>query len=390
MTNETKPVHSSRGASGMERWANCPGSVNLIKSITPIADAADPEYRVDGTAAHAALAFCLEAGSDAWEVVGEKFGEPAVEVTSDMADAIQVFIDEVRPLAEGAEKVYVETHMNNPDNDWEFGTIDFGAIKDGTAFIRDYKHGMGSVVETKGNFQLLYYAHLLLLLHPDVRRINMRIRQPRVPYRNDDAWEISAEELAEWAEKVLFPAAKRCETDDTLSPGEHCRFCEAKNSLACPALKDAFKQLTDDHKQGLEDKATVEQYMDASLLADWKLTSPMRMHIKAIEAEVMRRLMAGKMRDNGVVKLVNKKADRVWKPEAPELFKTRFGQKAMSVPELLSPAQMEKIDAAAKKMVHEYAYTPQVGYTVADADDKRPGVTVQSVTEAFEKTVDSL
>ena len=95
------------------------------------------------------------------------------------------------------------------------------------------------------------------------------------------------------------------------------------------------------------------------------------------------------MKDNGVVKLVNKKADRVWKAEAPEIFKSRFGADAMTVPELKTPAQMERIGDAAKKMVHEYAYTPQSGYTVAGIDDKRPGVTIQSVTEVFQKTLDS-
>lgn len=376
MTEQALPAHSPLGASSAERWMNCPGSVPLTKSIAKLVDAADPEYRVDGTAAHDAVATCLGSGYDAWEVIGQEFGDPKTPVTVEMADAIQVFLDECNTVSDGATNEYVEAQLQDPDHPMMFGTIDFGCLKDMTLFVRDFKYGMGIVVETKDNQQMMYYAYLLLLKHPDARRVNMRIIQPRIVYAKDEAWEVDAEYIIEWANKTLFPAMERTTSDTTLKPGEHCRFCDAKESLACPALKSAFAKLANAD-------ATVNQYADGTLLADWELASPVKMHIKALEGEVMRRLMAGQMKDNGVVKLVNKKADRVWKPEAPALFKSRFGDKSMSQPELLTPAQMEKIDPIAKKLVHEYAYTPQSGYTVAALDDKRPAVTVQTATEVF-------
>ncbi len=129
---------------------------------------------------------------------------------------------------------------------------------------------------------------------------------------------------------------------------------------------------------------------DADLLAMWPKVETVKMHLKTIGDETMRRLMGGRMKDNTVVKLAHKKANRVWKAEAVAVFKERFGAKVYGDPEFKSPAEMEKIDATAKKMVHEYAYTPQSGYTVVDYDDKRAGVVIKTATETFKAALDTL
>lgn len=369
----------------MERWLNCPGSVNLIKSLPKRDEGADPEYRVDGTAAHEAAAYCLMGSCpEPWELIGDKFGDPKVELDTDMANAIQVFVDECSELSKGAITTYVEAHLKDPDHDWCYGTVDFAAVFPGLIRMRDYKHGQGIVVITRDNPQMLYYAYLLLLLHPDVRQIEMRIVQPRVFHEPEEPWIVSAEYVMEWAEKTMIPAALRTETDNTLCSGEHCRFCDAKESLACPVLKKETAEVMD------LDPTTIIGMTDEDLLAMWPKIDTVKMHLKAIGDEAMRRLMAGGMKENTVVKLVHKKANRVWKPEAIPLFKERFGDKTMNPPEFKSPAEMEKIDATAKKLVHEYAYTPQSGYTLAPADDKRAGVMVKTATETFAAVLEDL
>ena len=373
---ETLPTHSPLGASAAERWMNCPGSVGLCKSIVGLPEPADPEYRVEGTAAHAAIAYCLTgSGSDAWEIIGQKF--EGAEVSVEMADAIQIFIDKANALAAGAEATYIEEHLKDPANKWAYGTIDFGAIHPGLLSILDFKYGQGVMVETRNNVQMLYYAYLLLLKHPDVRKVSMEIVQPRI-FREEpeEPWVVDAEYVMEWAEKTLIPAMKRTEKDTTLLPGEHCRFCDAKDALACPALKAAFLKVA-------TAEATVAKYPDAALLADWQLRGPVKMHMKAIDDEVMRRLMDKQMQGNGIVKLVNKKANRVWTPEAPEVFRNKLGDAVMNPPEFKSPAEMEKISPEVKKMVREYAYTPQSGFTVAEFDDKRPEAKPKSAVEGF-------
>src|SRR6202789_4739697 len=95
MSAENRPAHSPLGASAAERWMNCAGSVALIKQLNIQEDTDEPEYRGLGIAAHEAAAHCLKNGMDAWEVMGEKFHN--YEVDQNMAQAIQVYIDVVRP-----------------------------------------------------------------------------------------------------------------------------------------------------------------------------------------------------------------------------------------------------------------------------------------------------
>ena len=172
---ETLPVHSPLGASSAERWMNCPGSVSLCKSVVGLAEPADPEYRKEGTAAHSAIAYCLSGSCpEPWEVIGDKFD--GVEVTTEMADAIQVFIDKANALSADAQATYVEEHLNDPDNKYAYGTIDYGAVHPGLLAILDFKYGIGVRVETHGNMQMLYYAYLVLLKHPDVRKMLLTAR----------------------------------------------------------------------------------------------------------------------------------------------------------------------------------------------------------------------
>jgi hypothetical protein len=120
---------------------------------------------------------------------------------------------------------------------------------------------------------------------------------------------------------------------------------------------------------------------DAALGREYQRGAAVKFYIKALEEEAYRRLNHG--HEVPGTKLVYKKANRVFKENADVLFKTHFGDEAFTVPELKSPAEMEKIGATAKTLVHEWAYTPKAGLTVALATDKRLGVKVQTTIEAF-------
>ena len=88
----TPTGHSPLGFSGAERYMNCPGSVALIASLPPEAGEGDPEYRARGTAAHAAAAWCLREGRDAWEASGQAW--EGVKLDADDLEAIQVYLDD--------------------------------------------------------------------------------------------------------------------------------------------------------------------------------------------------------------------------------------------------------------------------------------------------------
>ena len=376
---ENLPTHSPLGASSAERWMACPGSVTLIKQFA-LPETDEPDYRREGTAAHEAVAHCLRDNVDAWEVVGSQFY--GTEVTVEMADAVQVYLDTVRPLMIEHATVLVEHRISSPDHPMFYGTVDCATIADSLLTVSDFKYGMGVQVDVEWNPQIMYYAYGILMEHPDVRRVVLRIVQPRLIGREPvQRWECGAEDIAEWAQKKLIPAMEATAIDDTLTPGDHCRFCPAK--LACPVLKGIFKASV------IYSKTDLRTLTDTEIVLEYPMLSVAKMYIKAVEEETLRRLAGGGLKDNGVLKLVNKKANRVWKAEAPALFMERFGAKAMNPAELKSPAEMEKIDGTAKKLVHEYAYTPQSGYTVALIEDKRPGVIIQTATEAFSGALDN-
>jgi hypothetical protein len=120
------PAHSPLGASSAERWMNCPGSVTLIETFkgTEWHHDDDPDYRRDGTQAHALAALCLENGWDAWEAGGH---DEFPELTADMMLAVQEYLDFVRALP-GEREVEVKVHL--PDfHSLFFGTLDCWTVE---------------------------------------------------------------------------------------------------------------------------------------------------------------------------------------------------------------------------------------------------------------------
>lgn len=378
MTTEARPAHSPLGASGAERWMNCPGSVALLKELD-LPETDEPDYRSLGTSAHNAAYECLVNNLDAWEIIGEVYAKHPVDL--EMAEAVQVYLDEVRALITPESKVFFEFGIDAPEFHPQFyGTVDCGIITGTTLYVRDYKHGEGIAVEVDENPQIMYYAYGLLRHHPEVERVNLGIVQPRTPWIKQEPWEVSADYIREWAENTLLAAMVATEIDNDLDAGPWCRFCPAK--LVCPLMSSLFgAAMTADPKR-------VADLSDESLGRSYQYTQAVRFYLKALEDEAMRRLNTGA--EVPGIKLVNKKANRVFKPGAAELFKEKFGAEAMTEPQLKTPAEMERVGAAAKKLVHEWAYTPTTGVTVALADDKRPAVKVQTTHEAFGDAIAAL
>lgn len=367
-----RPAHSLLGASGAERWMNCPGSVALLRELK-LPETDDPEYRTLGTSAHDAAYTCLTKQLDGWEVVGEKHGHH--EVDAGMADAIQIYLDEVRSLITPTTATYFEFGIDAPEFHSDFyGTLDCGLVDGRKMFIRDYKHGEGIAVEVEENPQIMYYAYGLLRHHPEVEEVNLGIVQPRIPYREPiQTWETTADHIREWAETKLITAMNNTAIDGDLDAGNWCRFCPAK--LVCPLMTALY---------GAAMQADPKQIINLSndaLGKSYHYLAAVKQYIKAFEAETFRRLNAGE--EVPETKLVFQKSNRVWKAGAAELFLEQFGPRAQTAPELLSPAVMEKIDPRAKKLVHEWAYTPKGGMTVAPADDRRPAIKVTSTQETF-------
>lgn len=404
---QERPAHSDKGASGAERWMNCVGSSALIAALDlPQSD--EPDYTREGIAIHEAAAYCLARDIDSWEIVGDEFYKTIM--TGDMCDAIQMYLDRVRPSIDKVrgfhkEQFFIEAKLAAPDvHEKMFGSVDFGALvpvlppegpqrthtdQSGFLDVTDLKGGAGIEVDPVENAQMKYYAFMLIHTHyahlDDDFPVRLTIVQPRCwsydgPIRD---WWTTVGEIKAWVVRELLPAMHSTDTD--LQPGKWCRFCPAK--IVCPMLVSLFKAAA------MADPKEVITLTAAGLGATYNQIEGAKFYIKAVEDEVYRRLIAAQEVPD--TKLVNKKAHRVFKETATvlvegkkievpieQVIKQKFGDRAYDPPKLKSPPELEKL-VDAKEFVKEYAYMPVTGLTVATANDRRTGIKVQSSTERF-------
>lgn len=411
-TTDDLPAHSPLGASSAERWMNCPGSIALLNKLDLTAVSDEPDYRREGIAMHEAAAHCLAAGTDTWEIVGEKFHD--TEIDGPMADAVQVYLDRVRPSINGfhGQRFFIETRLARPEvHASMFGTVDFGAMvpsnmsvaagacppKSNTQIrpfldVTDLKGGEGIVVDPEDNEQMKYYAFMLLDQHfadaSDDLDVRLTIVQPRAfdvrgPIRD---WWTTAGEIRAWVKDELVPAMLATQIDGDLDAGPWCRFCPAK--LVCPLLTGLFKAAC------VTDPKTIVTMDDKTIGREYQQVQAVKFYLKALEEEALRRLQLGQEIDG--IKLVPKKANRVFNEEVEVMIAGKkvamktaaalvqlFGDEALTKAEIKSPAQIAGIGPDAKKFVSEWAYTPQTGLTVALASDKQPAVKVAKPKEVF-------
>lgn len=382
--NTPEPAHSPKGASSAERWMNCSGSSALLKGLSfPETD--EPEWTSLGTAAHALAWHCLIQGADTWEMVGMEL-MTGHKVDQNMADAVQEYLGYCRQFMLPGVTTLIETRIgekpeNRPHPDF-YGTVDFSARSADWLRVVDYKHGEGIVVEPFQNTQMKYYA--FGLLHErrrrgvDVRRdlpVILAIVQPRAFHIEGGIreWETTAGEIMDWGDNVLIPQMNAVEIETEFNAGSWCRFCPAK--LFCPLLTGLFGAAAK------TDPKIIPALSAERLGLEYEQREAVKFYMKALDEEVYRRNMTGNTVPG--TKLVYKKANRVFREGAAPLFKTRFGDAAFSAPELLTPAQMEKISDDAKKLVKEWAFMPVGGLTVAHLTDKRTAVTPEKITDTF-------
>ena len=360
---ENLPAHSPLGASSAHMWMSCPGSVTLIAALRaqPGYEEVDPDYRRDGTQAHALAAHCLERDIDAWEADAGEFPE----LTADMLDAVQEYLTYVRSRP---GKRSIELKMHVPEfHPQAFSTLDC-ALEDEpneTVEVDDYKHGVGVVVDAEDNAQGAYYLFMYVAKRPWIKdhwKAVFVIIQPRAfhPDGTIRTWETTVGHIRRWAETELRPAMEATKDLDYLALGQWCRFCPAK--LVCPAYEGLARK-------GLQG-STPLSYAEAQQL---------KMLVRAVEDAAYTALMNGGKPEEVGAKLVSKRADRVFKTDAP--VQDRFGDDAWER-KLRSPAQIEKLPGG-KHFVAEFAFRPETGFTVAALDDKRSAMVVKTLDEKY-------
>lgn len=286
------------------------------------------------------------------------------------------------------------------------GTADLVILSPGILNTIDWKYGLGVQVFAKSNTQLLLYAWGAFTRWDDTYHfeiIRLNIAQPRLGHF--DVWEISREELIEWAAwaKNRAHGAWERNADRTPSP-KACQWC--KVAVGCPALEVLRQSLVE---QTLDDAFDDPSFAMPVTAADMALVvsegsemtvvppdpanlptrqlarifayrAMMVRWFQQIAAELVERAEAGEDLA-GLWKLVESGTKRRWRNEEEAAAKFRLlglGDDDIWEQKLASPAQIEKKlrsvgvrGELGKAFVRTLAFKPRGKPTLAPTGDAR-------------------
>ena len=407
-------AHSKFSASAASRWMACPGSMVLEVGT---ADSSSI-YADEGTAAHEVAAMCLNEKRNAVAYVGRiiQVGKRAIEVTDDMADHVQTYVDNIRDYAKGSDSLLVEVRVNYAARlavakEEGFGTSDVVILHGDEIQVHDLKFGRGEEVDAENNVQMMLYALGALDeydgLAGDFSRVRMVIHQPRIK-RAPSEWSCSVEDLVKFAATARSAACtvanaeaekdRQVLLDVYVRPGEkQCRWCKAK--ATCPSLRrEALDGMTD------KQPATPEEFADMTLLpigdagmhADTAWLAAMMAKadliegwLTAVRAEVERRLLSGTP-VAGYKVVQGKMGNRSWtsKAEAEETMKgMRLKLDEMYDYSIISPTAAEKLLAKDSprrwSKLQALIQRTEGKPSVAPLSDKRPALEMKPVADDF-------
>jgi hypothetical protein len=373
--------HADASPSAASIWLNCPASVTLTRGRVRKAS----PYTREGTAAHQ-VAELLVYGlgtPGSIDVEGE-----AVEVTDDMVEHVQVYLDYVDALRRKATWFDTETRV---ELDWLpepiFGTADTVAVteEDSTLEVVDLKFGKGVPIGAVNNPQLRIYGlgalnALDAIARQDVETVRLTIVQPRLsggqPVQTE---EIKTSELLAWSTDVLEPAVQKiADGDTTENPGAHCRWCvragecKALAGLAQLEAKSAFAVQPDQIVRGLSNDELANALDKAELIVSW---------VNLIRAEASQRADKGDVIPGW--KLVPKRANRKWASEedALDVVLGIWGLPAEETTKILSPAAIERVLKARKidvNVLKPLVVRESSGSTLVREEDSRDGLALDA------------
>lgn len=362
--------HSRVGASGANRWMNCPASVALTEqNPQPKKSSA---YAEEGTKAHEL----------AESMVNARLANKTVNMLPygpEMVNHVRVYTNEVVDCINNIENpiVQIEAKVNmsyvHPDL---FGTVDAVVFdpEDQHLHVFDLKYGEGIMVDPYENAQLLFYANCVWLGYMP-RKITSYIVQPRATTGDViKSWTYDAQRLANFEGEVRDALAwvdtyRNMYVNKSgfaleanhVKPGDHCTFCPALS--VCPKHLETFEVMTTAEKVPREKGAT--SLDDKSLVEILSAEKSLNTWIKELKKIVETRLMNGEAVEG--FKLVEKRTNRCWTNEDTVIRK--YGKKGMTETVVLSPSKAEKIFD--KKELAKYITKPEGQPTMALATDKR-------------------
>lgn len=355
--------HARLSASSAHRWMNCPGSL------------------------------ALEGGA-----IGEEPPEEVeIEITANMAEGVQVYLDHVRRHVNGGTLLVEQRVHFGPAIGMEdgWGTADAVIVDGDTLKVIDLKFGRGVQVYVEGNEQLLLYGLGALFdfgMLGDFAKVELHIVQPRIDHI--DQTTVAVAELHEFARAAMEAAREAVTPSAARIPGaKQCRFCKAK--ATCDALRDDVTITTGnlpvaspEEFENLEPVAVSAESPAPWLAMVMRKADLIEEWLKAVRAEVERRLAAGE-EVPGWKLVEGRRGNRQWSDEqvATEILKSmRLKQEEMYNFKLISPAQAEKLLKPSPKrwarvapLIVQLPGSP----SVAPESDKRPPISVAATGSDF-------
>lgn len=255
-------AHSIFSPSGSAMWANCAGSLvpNLFAKDKAGVDAA---Y---GTVAHGVAELWLKTGERPNHLIGtvERIIESEDEVFEIVID--EAMLDYVEQYVDWCIYMpgnhFVETRVDFSDLTplkKQTGTCDHAVCVPRILTVTDLKMGKGVQVFAEKNTQAILYAYGFFRKYDELfefEKIIIRIAQPRL--NHFDVWEITREELLQWAAYLRERAYAAWCKDAERVPGEkQCQFCKIK--VDCAAHAAFVSRLTDGLFENLDDPITGDE-----------------------------------------------------------------------------------------------------------------------------------
>lgn len=368
--------HAYLSASGASKWMNCTPSRKLEEQYPESTSIFAEEGSLAHELAEIQLAYELDRLTSKEYKAAVKKIEKHELYQLEMPVQVQKYVDYVLETYNTAlavtedATILLEEKLDFSDYVPEgFGTGDNVIVYDGVLLLTDFKYGKGVKVDAVDNPQLKLYALGALdaynFIYAEIEKVVLTIVQPRLDHIS--VFEISTEELLQWAVNSVMPAAKAAFVGEgELRVGSWCRWCKAKArctayaQLATIAAKNEFAEPLE-----LTDEQMIEAFADIDKIRDW---------LKAVEDYMLEQAKHGKQWKG--YKLVNGKSRRKWTDEAKvaaQLKKLGFAKKKYIAEKLVGITKVSQMMSVDK---FEENFKPLLfksvgGLVLVPEDDKR-------------------
>ena len=374
--------HAVLSASSSHRWTKCTPAARLELEF----DDSQSSAAAEGSAAHALAEHKLR---KALKMRSKKPISPFdCDEMDEYTDAYVDFVLEQLELAKQScsdPLVLIEQRLDFseyvPDG---FGTGDCILISDKTLHIIDLKYGMGIIVNSEQNSQMMLYSLGALEIYDslyDIEEVSMSVFQPRRD--NVSTWTIPADELRDWAENELKPKAELAfKGEGEYCPGDWCTFCRA--AVKCRARAEEKLKLAQSEFRlpPLLSDAEIENVLGKlSDITKWAndilayATDAALNHGKQWSGY---KIVAGR----SIRKFINE--DAVAEAAKANGYKDIYRQT------LITLTEFEKLMGKAKfnEVLGDLVYKPPGKPTLVPVTDKRPALNVSSATNDFNEIME--